>query len=75
MSHRIGADIGGTFTDLVVVDEEGALLRIAKVLTTPEHPDDAVEKGIRDVLRQADVPASAVAHVVHGTTLFTNALI
>jgi N-methylhydantoinase A len=75
MSHRIGADIGGTFTDLVLVDDAGALLRIAKVLTTPEHPDEAVERGIGDVLGQAAVPASEVAHVVHGTTLFTNALI
>jgi N-methylhydantoinase A len=75
MSHRIGADIGGTFTDLVLVDDAGALFRIAKVLTTPERPDQAVEEGIEDVLRQAGVPASEVAHVVHGTTLFTNALI
>ena len=75
MSHRIGADIGGTFTDLVLVDDEGALFRIAKVLTTPERPDEAVEQGIEDVLRRADVPAPEVAHVVHGTTLFTNALI
>ena len=75
MSHRIGADIGGTFTDLVLVDDAGALFRIAKVLTTPERPDEAVEQGIGDVLRQADVPAAEVAHVVHGTTLFTNALI
>ena len=42
MSHRIGADIGGTFTDLVLVDDAGALVRVAKVLTTPEHPDEAV---------------------------------
>ena len=75
MSHRIGADIGGTFTDLVIVDETGALVRIAKVLTTPERPDEAVEQGIREVIREADVPAAGVAHVVHGTTLFTNALI
>jgi N-methylhydantoinase A len=75
MSHRIGADIGGTFTDLVAVDDAGALVRIAKVLTTPEQPDEAVEQGIREVLRQSGVPAAAVAHVVHGTTLFTNALI
>ena len=75
MSHRIGADIGGTFTDLVLVDDGGALFRIAKVLTTPERPDEAVEQGIVDVLRQAEVPAAEVAHVVHGTTLFTNALI
>jgi N-methylhydantoinase A len=75
MSHRIGADIGGTFTDLVMVDDAGGLLRIAKVLTTPEQPDEAVEQGIGEVLRQAGVPAAEVAHVVHGTTLFTNALI
>jgi len=75
MSHRIGADIGGTFTDLVLVDDTGALFRIAKVLTTPDRPDEAVEQGIKDVLRQADVPPSEVAHIVHGTTLFTNALI
>jgi N-methylhydantoinase A len=75
MSHRIGADIGGTFTDLVLVDDAGALFRIAKVLTTPERPDEAVEQGIADVLKQAGVAAAAVAHVVHGTTLFTNALI
>jgi N-methylhydantoinase A len=75
MSHRIGADIGGTFTDLVVVDPAGALVRIAKVLTTPAQPDEAVEQGVRAVLREADVLPSAVVHVVHGTTLFTNALI
>jgi N-methylhydantoinase A len=75
MSHRIGADIGGTFTDLVVVDAAGALVRIAKVLTTPAQPDEAVEQGIGEVLQEADVPAPAIAHVVHGTTLFTNALI
>jgi N-methylhydantoinase A len=75
MSHRIGADIGGTFTDLVMVDDAGALLRIAKVLTTPAKPDEAVEQGIGEILQQSRVPASAVAHVVHGTTLFTNALI
>jgi N-methylhydantoinase A len=75
MSQRIGADIGGTFTDLVMVDDTGALVSVAKVLTTPEQPDEAVEQGIRVVLRQSGVPAVAVAHVVHGTTLFTNAVI
>ena len=75
MNHRIGVDIGGTFTDLVAVDEAGALVRIAKVLTTPERPAEAVEQGIREVLRAAGLPAAGVAHVVHGTTLVTNALI
>lgn len=75
MTHRIGADIGGTFTDLVIVDDAGSLFRIAKVLTTPAAPDAAVEAGIREVLGTAGVAAAGVAHVVHGTTLFTNALI
>ena len=75
MGQRIGADIGGTFTDLVLVDDDGALVRIAKVLTTPAHPDAAVEEGVRELLGQAAVDPAAIAHVVHGTTLFTNALI
>ena len=60
MSHRIGADIGGTFTDLVMVDDAGALLRIAKVLTTPAQPDEAGEQGIGEILQQSRVPASAM---------------
>ena len=49
MSHRIGADIGGTFTDLVLVDDAGGAFRIGKVLTTPAQPDQAVEQGIVEV--------------------------
>jgi N-methylhydantoinase A len=59
----------------VIVDDAGSLFRIAKVLTTPEAPDAAVEDGIREVLGTAGVAATGVAHLVHGTTLFTNALI
>lgn len=69
---RIGADIGGTFTDVVLVDDVNGGFRLGKVLTTPAQPDDGVIAGIEQVVR-AD--ATNVAHVVHGTTLFTNALI
>ncbi|MEO1458201.1 MAG: hydantoinase/oxoprolinase family protein [Pseudomonadota bacterium] len=75
MGYRIGADIGGTFTDIALVDAAGERLEIVKVATTPERPDDAVIAGIRTVLEASDVAPDAVAHVVHGTTLFTNALI
>ncbi|MEM8761850.1 MAG: hydantoinase/oxoprolinase family protein, partial [Pseudomonadota bacterium] len=72
---RIGADIGGTFTDLALVDAAGRKLEIGKLPTTPDAPDDAVIEGIVTLLERTGIPAADVAHVVHGTTLFTNALI
>jgi N-methylhydantoinase A len=69
---RIGADIGGTFTDIVLVNDEDGSLRLGKVLTTPARPDDAVIAGLQEVV---DGAAEQVEHLVHGTTLITNALI
>jgi N-methylhydantoinase A len=75
MSARLGVDIGGTFTDLVVVDERTGAPRVGKILTTPKDPAHAVEQGIQALLEGAALPAAAVRAVVHGTTLATNALI
>ena len=72
---RIGADIGGTFTDLVLAGEDGRVLQIDKILTTPERPDDAVVEGVSRLLSAAGLAGGDVSHLVHGTTLFTNALI
>jgi len=69
---RVGADIGGTFTDIVLVDDATGLFRLGKVLTTPAQPDDGVMHGIRTVI---EGDAARLSHVVHGTTLFANALI
>jgi len=69
---RIGADIGGTFTDIVLSDDHGGL-RVYKLLTTPAQPDDAVVDGTRAVLGEASM--AALGPLIHGTTLFTNALI
>ena len=69
---RIGVDIGGTFTDLVLVDR-GRVAAVAKTLTTPADPSRAVAGGIRRLL--AEVPPDRVSEVVHGTTLVANALI
>ena len=69
---RIGADIGGTFTDIVLLDDATDTWRIGKVLTTPARPDDGVIGGIGETIGS---DADRVSHVVHGTTLFTNALI
>ncbi|MEL6335553.1 MAG: hydantoinase/oxoprolinase family protein [Pseudomonadota bacterium] len=75
MGFRIGADIGGTFTDIVVVDGTGQRLAVEKRPTTPDSPDEAVVAGIAALLGREGIAPGAVAHVVHGTTLFTNALI
>ena len=73
--YRVGSDIGGTFTDLILASEDGRTFQVGKVLTTPDRPDDAVIAGIEAVLGAAHVPPGEVTHVLHGTTLFTNALI
>ncbi len=75
MPARLGVDIGGTFTDLVVVDEATGKLSVGKVLTTAKDPAHGVEQGIHALLDEARVSPGAVAAVVHGTTLATNALI
>ena len=74
-TSRLGSDIGGTFTDLVLASDDGTTFEIGKVLTTPDAPDDAVVEGAGQVMAAAGVTGEAVAHVIHGTTLFTNALI
>src|SRR5215510_3947139 len=74
-SARFGVDIGGTFTDLVVVDETTGAVRVGKVLTTPKDPAHGVEHGVHGLLADAGVAARSVRAIVHGTTLATNALI
>ena len=75
MVYRVGSDIGGTFTDLILASEDGQTFQVGKVLTTPERPDDAVIAGIESVLAATGVAPGQVSHVLHGTTLFTNAII
>ncbi len=72
---RIGVDIGGTFTDLVWVDEATGGVRVGKLLTTPKEPAQAVEQGVVTLLHEARSAAAAVSTLIHGTTLATNALI
>jgi len=71
----VGVDIGGTFTDVILVDERTGAVRSAKVLTTPERPEDAVLNAVTQVLDQAGAGYDEVRTVVHGTTLATNAII
>ena len=72
---RLGVDIGGTFTDLVLLDEATGAMRFGKTLTTHGDPTDGIVQGMREVLAEAGVAAGDVSNVVHGTTLVTNAVI
>jgi N-methylhydantoinase A len=74
-TYRVGVDIGGTFTDIFLLSSAGEEVVIGKVLTTPLDPSQAVVQGLRDILAAHDIPPPAVTHLVHGTTLITNAII
>ncbi len=70
---RLGADIGGTFTDVVL--EIGDELFSTKVLTTYSAPENAILDGMQQVCKKAGVKPSDIQQIIHGTTLATNALI
>jgi N-methylhydantoinase A len=72
---RIGVDVGGTFTDLVLHDEARGVTAIGKRLTTPEAPNRAIVEGIRQLLDDTNTAAGQVGSVVHGTTLITNTVL
>ena len=67
----VGIDVGGTFTDLILMDEGGGSPRIAKVPTTPDNQ----AFGVLHALEQTGVPLSEVRSIVHGTTTTTNAML
>ena len=72
-SIRLGADIGGTFTDVVL--EVGSELHSTKVLTTYTAPENAIIDGMHQVCKKAGISPTEIQQIIHGTTLATNALI
>jgi N-methylhydantoinase A len=72
---RVGVDIGGTFTDLILIDDATGQVTVGKVLTTPHDPSTAVADVLSDALARAGALPEGVRHVIHGTTLVTNAII
>ena len=72
---RIAIDIGGTFTDTVLIDSNQSIVASTKTLTSHHNPADAAVAGARKAFDQAGVAPDQVAGFVHGTTLATNALI
>ncbi len=72
---RIGVDVGGTFTDLAMVDEATGRIGFHKVPSTPADPSLAIEQGVRGILEKFSRAASEVAFLGHGTTVATNMVI
>ena len=73
--YRLGVDIGGTFTDFLLMDEEGGAYNLVKVASTPDHPSNAILEGLRRLTHDYQVDPSEIVSFVHGTTLAVNTLI
>ena len=73
--YRIGFDIGGTFTDFILLDSLRSEIRLHKCLTTPHDPSVGALEGLAELLHAAGLDLADIGDVVHGTTLVTNALI
>jgi N-methylhydantoinase A len=74
MDTRIGIDIGGTFTDLVYLTPEGGIRR-AKVLSTPDDYARGIAEGLGASIARGEIDVTAVAQLMHGTTVATNAIL
>jgi N-methylhydantoinase A/oxoprolinase/acetone carboxylase beta subunit len=72
---RVGVDIGGTFTDLIYVDDEAGVIQVHKLPTTPGDPSQGTIQGIQDVTGGAGQSPAALDQVFHGTTIATNIVI
>ena len=75
MSYMIGVDVGGTFTDFSVFNQETGELFNYKDSSTPADPSRAIVKGVQDVLEIKQAGPETVSYLAHGTTVGTNALI
>ena len=75
MAHRLGVDVGGTFTDLLLVNDETAELFRVKTPSTPADPSEGVLVGVRRICEESGVRPGDLAYVMHGTTVATNAML
>lgn len=74
MAWRIGADIGGTFTDVALIGEASGRIGLVKLLTTPDDFSRAVVEGLSNGIAREAIDPAAVVLLAHATTIVTNAL-
>src|SRR5438093_9287488 len=72
---RLAVDVGGTFTDLIYVDDEAGRILVHKLATTPDDPAEGTVRGILELTEQAGESPSSLDQVFHGTTIATNIVI
>ena len=72
---RIGIDVGGTFTDFILMNEDDGAIRFFKVPSTPGDPSEAIESGLIQLMADAGVDGAKVGYLGHGTTVATNIVI
>ncbi|MEE8349832.1 MAG: hydantoinase/oxoprolinase family protein [Acidobacteriota bacterium] len=75
MAYRLGVDVGGTFTDLLLIHEETGDRSRIKTPSTPEDPSQGVLTGVKRLLEQRQISLQEVSHFMHGTTVATNAVL
>ena len=75
MSYRLGVDVGGTFTDLLLINEESGETYTAKILSTPEDSSIGVLNGVARICDESNVDPKEISRVMHGTTVATNAVL
>jgi len=75
MSYRLGVDVGGTFTDLLLISEETGETFTAKVPSTPEDSSIGVLNGVARICEESGVDPQKIGRVMHGTTVATNAVL
>ncbi|HEX5494548.1 MAG TPA: hydantoinase/oxoprolinase family protein [Mycobacteriales bacterium] len=75
MTYRLGVDVGGTFTDLLLIDERTGTTHRAKTPSTPADQSAGVLAGVRKVCAAAGITPADISHLLHGTTIATNAVL
>lgn len=73
--YRLGVDIGGTFTDVLAMDEDSGRLIALKVPSNRQHPEESIIQGLEQLQERHGVAAGAIAYFSHGTTLGVNTLL
>ena len=74
MAYRLGVDVGGTFTDLYLVSDDGQRFRV-KTPSTPADPSQAVLTGVKRICSEAGISVADLRNFMHGTTIATNAVL
>ncbi len=75
MAYNVAVDVGGTFTDVLLFNEETGSLTIEKVLSTTQNQSVGVQTGVREACRKADISMESLQRFFHGTTVVTNMLL